>query len=151
METLALPKGSFINGCSMGTHGMGLQVNPCAHYGFAMSTNHSFVSHPNPCVFIQLAYCCSLQVRGLVSDLNPGDCLLVPAFWWVHSELLQPNSCCLTLKLQPGPERCYSKGALLLQLNRMIEVQTAAGVGQANVRKLLLVSLQKGCGDTGLS
>jgi hypothetical protein len=74
-----------------------------------------------------------------VCDLNPGDTLLVPAYWWVHSELLQPDSCCLTVKLQPGPERCYSKGALLLQLSRMIEVQIAAEVGPANVRRRIMV------------
>jgi hypothetical protein len=75
----------------------------------------------------------------MVCDLRPGDALVVPGGWWVHTQLLQPNSCALTLQLHPGPERVATKGALLLQLSRCIEAWTAGAVGVANTRGQLLV------------
>jgi hypothetical protein len=76
----------------------------------------------------------------MVCDLRPGDALLVPGGWWVHTQLLQPNTCALTLQLHPGPERVATKGSLLLQLSRCIEAWTAGTVGVANTRNQLMVS-----------
>lgn len=79
-------------------------------------------------------------MQGLVCELSPGDTLLVPAYWFVHSQLQQPACVALVLHLQPLPSKLLSREALLLQLSRMIECWVGAEVGTANVRQWILVS-----------
>lgn len=79
------------------------------------------------------------QVQGLLCECAPGDSLLVPAYWFVHTQLSQPACVSLQLQLTPQPRRLNSPQALQLQLSRMVEVQFGAEAGPANTRKWLQV------------
>lgn len=72
---------------------------------------------------------------GLLCDLAPGDSLVVPAYWFVHAQLMQPACVSLELQLQPLSTRLRPPAALVLQLSRMMEGWFAAEVGPANVRR----------------
>lgn len=78
--------------------------------------------------------CCCQVCGGLLCDLAPGDSLLVPAYWFVHSQLMQPACVSLSINLKAGPSRLISPPALLLQLSRMMELWFAAAAGPANIR-----------------
>lgn len=80
-----------------------------------------------------------LQVSGLVCELSPGDTLLVPAYWFMHSQLQQPACVALVIHLQPLPSKLLDCNGLLLQLSRMIECWVGAEVGTANIRQWLMV------------
>lgn len=58
--------------------------------------------------------CCVLadlfQVRGLVCSLAPGDSLLIPAYWFLHCQLEQPQSVSLTVQLHPLPLKLICPG-----------------------------------------
>lgn len=82
---------------------------------------------------------CALQVRGLVVELAPGDSLVVPAYWFLHSQLMGPHTLSLVVGLLPGAQRVMCAEALQLQVARMAEVWLATEVGAPNVRKWLQV------------
>lgn len=85
-----------------------------------------------------------MQVEGLVCELNPGDTLIVPAYWFMHSELQTPCCCSLELQLSPKPDKLLSDGALQLQLSRMIETWVGQECGSASVRRWLQVGRVQG-------
>eukprot|EP00775_Hariotina_reticulata_P005203 gene5203-5441_t len=88
------------------------------------------------------------EVTGRVCSIAPGDALLVPAYWFLHCQLQQPQCVCLTLRLHPRPEKLICPDALVVQLSRMIELWVAAEMGTANVRQWLL-SAEEGVGPEG--
>lgn len=95
------------------------------------------------CVCLCCLPCC--QVQGLLVDLGPRDTLLVPAYWCVHSQLMQPACVGLEVGLTQGPDRLSSPAALLLQASRMLELWFGAEAGPANIRKWLLVRRLGSC------
>jgi hypothetical protein len=64
---------------------------------------------------------------------------MVPAYWFMHTQLCQPACVGLVLQLHPQPCRLNSPQALQLQCCRMVEVFFGAEAGPANTRKWLQV------------
>jgi hypothetical protein len=69
----------------------------------------------------------------------------VPAYWFMHSQLVQPACVSLEVQLTPQPTRLSSPPALLLQASRMMELWFGAEAGPANVRRWFKVRAPTGC------
>lgn len=70
---------------------------------------------------------------------------MVPAYWCVHSHLMQPACVGLEVVLTQGPDHLSSPAAILLQASRMLELWFGAEAGPANIRKWLLVRHLNSC------
>ena len=76
------------------------------------------------------------QLTGVKAVLRPGDCLFVPAYWFVHEQDLEPQSASLRFILHPGT-RAPSQEAASLRVSRAVEQRVTAVEGPSGVKRWL--------------
>ena len=76
-------------------------------------------------------------LRGAEAVLAPGDVLVVPAWWWVHAELLEPECVALEMELYPSRRAALPARAVPAALGEALEARLAEAEGARHVRRWL--------------